>query len=61
MPVLTIAPKPWREPKCLGLRRDKDNITAVQLYFSRPLTDDEMRFLRLVVERASACMPRTPS
>lgn len=43
--------------KCPGVGRDKDNILALQFYFSRPVTDDEMRFLHEVVQRAVACMP----
>lgn len=47
-----------RQPlKCLGVGRDKDCISALQFYFSRPVTDDEMRFLHEVVQRAVACMP----
>jgi|SRR5690606_29747565 len=45
--------------KCPGVGRDKDCISALQFYFSRPVTDDEMRFLHEVVQRAVACMPRT--
>lgn len=44
---------------CPGAGRDKDNINALQFYFSRPVTDDEMRFLHEVVQRAVACMPNT--
>lgn len=48
-----------RQPlKCPGVGRDKDCISALQFYFSRPVTDDEMRFLHEVVQRAVACMPR---
>lgn len=42
---------------CPGIGRDKDNSKAMQFYFSRPVTDDEMRFLHEVVQRAVACMP----
>jgi hypothetical protein len=49
-----------RQPlKCPGVGRDKDCISAMQFYFNRPVTDDEMRFLHEVVQRAVACMPRT--
>ena len=44
--------------KCPGVDRDKDNICALQFYFSRPVSDDEMRFLHDVIERAVACMPK---
>lgn len=43
--------------KCPGVGRDKDCISALQFYFTRPVTDDEMRFLHEVVQRAAACMP----
>ena len=49
---------PERNLKCPGVGRDKDCISALQFYFSRPVTDDEMRFLHEVVQRAVACMPR---
>ena len=44
--------------KCNGVGRDKDCISALQFYFSRRVTDDEMRFLHDVIQRAVACMPR---
>ena len=47
--------------KCPGVGRDKDCISAVQFYFNRPVTDDEMRFLHEVVQRAAVCMPATLS
>lgn len=31
--------------KCPGVGRDKDCISALQFYFTRQVTDDEMRFL----------------
>ena len=43
-----------RQLKCPGVGRDKDCITALQFYFSRPVTDDEMRFLHEVMQRAVA-------
>jgi hypothetical protein len=45
--------------KCPGVGRDKDNISALQFYFSRRVTDDEMRFLHDVMKRAVACLPKT--
>lgn len=45
-----------RPLECLGVDRDKDCITALQFYFSRPVTDDEIRFLHEVIQRAVACM-----
>lgn len=44
--------------KCPGVGRDKDCITAMQFYFSRRVSDDEMRFLHEVMQRSVACMPR---
>jgi len=46
-----------RPLKCSGVGRDKDCISALEFYFSRPVTDDEMRFLKDVMDRAAACMP----
>lgn len=46
-----------RELKCPGVGRDKDCISALQFYFSRRVTDDEMRFLHEVVQRSVALMP----
>ena len=46
--------------RCFGVGRDKDCISALQFYFTRPVTDDEMRFLHEVMQRAVACMPETP-
>jgi len=43
--------------KCPGVGRDKDNLSALQFYFSRRVTDAEMRFLHEVVERAVAMFP----
>ena len=50
-----------RQLKCPGVGRDKDCISALQFYFSRRVTDDEMRFLHEVVQRAAICMPTTLS
>lgn len=52
-----LAGKFERPLKCPGVGRDKDNISALQFYFSRRATDDEMRFLHEVMQRAVACMP----
>lgn len=40
--------------KCPGIGRDKDCISALAFYFNRRVTDDEMRFLHEVVQRAVA-------
>lgn len=45
--------------KCPGVGRDRDCTNALQFYFNRPVTDDEMRFLHEVIERAVACSPET--
>jgi len=47
--------------KCPRVGRDRDNICALQFYFSRPVTDDEMRFLHDVMRRAVACAPKLPA
>lgn len=39
---------------CPGVGRDKDCLTALQFYFSRPVSDDEMRYLHEVMQRAVA-------
>jgi len=44
--------------KCPGVGRDKDCVSALAFYFSRRVTDDEMRFLHEVMQRSVACMPR---
>jgi hypothetical protein len=46
-----------RKLKCPGVGRDKDCVSALQFYFNRPVTDDEMRFLHEVMQRTVACMP----
>lgn len=46
-----------RPLRCPGVGRDKDCISALEFYFSRPVTDAEMRFLHDVMRRAAACMP----
>jgi hypothetical protein len=38
--------------KCPGVGRDKDHDRALAFYFSRPVTDDEMRYLHEVMQRA---------
>ena len=43
--------------KCNGTGRDKDCLSALQFYFNRRVTDDELRFLDEVMKRAAACMP----
>ena len=45
--------------KCPGVGRDKDCISTLRFYFTRRVTDDEMRFLHDVIQRAVACMPQS--
>lgn len=47
--------------KCPGVGRDKDNVAALQFYFNRRVTNDEMRFLHDVMKRAVASAPKKPS
>lgn len=47
--------------KCPGVGRDKECVSALAFYFSRRVTDDEMRFLHDVMQRAAICMPATIS
>lgn len=55
--ALEAKAKARRELRCPGVGRDKDNLCALQFYFSRPVTDDEMRFLHDVMMRAASCVP----
>lgn len=48
------------ELSCPGVGRDKDCLSALQFYFNRRVTDDEMRFLHDVMRRAAACIPASP-
>lgn len=41
-----------------GCGRDADNEQALCFYFTRRVTDEEMRFLHDVIKRAVACMPK---
>jgi len=48
--------------KCSGVGRDKDCVSGLEFYFNRRVTDDEMRFLHEVIERAVAVsLPFDPS
>lgn len=47
--------------KCPGVGRDKDCISALQFYFSRPVSDAEMRWLHEVMQRTVACLPSMTS
>jgi hypothetical protein len=50
--------EPKAQLKCPGVGRDKDCISALQFYFSRRVTDEEMRFLHETMQRAVACLPK---
>lgn len=54
--VRQLRPRP-APLKCPGIGRDKDHDRALAFYFNRPVTDDEMRFLHEVMQRAAECMP----
>lgn len=43
--------------KCPGAGRDAENLHTLVFSFSRRVTDDELRFLHEVMQRAVACMP----
>ncbi len=46
--------------ECPIVGRDKDYDRALAFYFNRPVTDDEMRFLHKVMQRAVSSMPKQP-
>lgn len=58
IPFLRPKPEPLRN---LGVGRDVENERSVCFYFSRRVTDYEMRFLHDVMRRAAACMPEDAS
>ncbi len=41
--------------KCPGVGRDAENEKSLCFYFDRKPTDDEMRYLHEVMQRAVAC------
>lgn len=43
--------------KCPGVGRDAENDRSLCFYFNRKVTDDEMRYLHEVMQRATACSP----
>ena len=45
---------------CPGVWRDAGNLAALSFYFSRRVTNSEMRFLHEVMQRAVALMPFDP-
>jgi len=42
--------------KCKGVGRDKNCISALEFYFDRRVSDDEMRYLHDVIRQAAACI-----
>lgn len=44
--------------KCPGVGRDSENVSALQFYFNRRCSDDEMQFLHEVIQRAVMMLPR---
>jgi hypothetical protein len=50
-PFRSNAPRD-RRIKCLGIGRDKDDGCSLNFFFDRPVSNDEMRFLHEVVQRA---------
>src|SRR6185312_488697 len=46
--------RPSPELRCPGVGRDAENQKALCFYFNRPVSDDEMRFLHEVMQRAVA-------
>ena len=59
-PLKISGTKQTEQLKCPGVGRDKDCISALQFYFSRKVTDDEMRFLHDVMQRTVACVLQKP-
>lgn len=57
--VVNFPRKPQEPLRAPGCGRDAENAKALVFYLSRPATDDEMRFLHEVVQRAVACMPES--
>lgn len=55
-----IGGKSVHEPlKCPGVGRDAENVKSLVFYFNRAVTDDEMRFLHDVMQRAVCSVPLT--
>lgn len=56
--VIPMRPTPSPKLRCPGIGRVGDNSKALIFYFDRAVTDDEMRFLHEVVQRAVAMIDR---
>lgn len=52
--VITLKKEPLR---CPGVCRVEDNDQALMFFFSRPVSDDELRYLHEVMQRATMCNP----
>jgi hypothetical protein len=60
----TVDPHPIKKPategkrplKCPGVGRDAENEQSLCFYFNRKVTDDEMRYLHEVMQRAVAIL-----
>jgi hypothetical protein len=50
--LISDVPQPLR---CQGVSRDVGNERALSFYFSRRPTDDELRLLHQVMQRAALC------
>ncbi|MBX3504374.1 MAG: hypothetical protein KF895_02760 [Parvibaculum sp.] len=44
--------------RCPGIGRDGENPKALVVYLNRKATDDEMRFIHDVLQRAAASAPK---
>lgn len=44
--------------RCPGIGRDGENPKTLVIYLNRPVTDDEMRFLHEVLQRAAPSAPK---
>ena len=52
--ITHLAPRLQRRLKCNGVARDDGNERSLSFYFSRRVTDDELRYLHDVMKRAAA-------
>ncbi len=55
--MLRLVSGSFSKLKCSGVGRDAQHDRSLCFYFNRKPTDDEMRFLHEVVERAAECTP----
>jgi hypothetical protein len=52
--ITHLAPRLRRRLKCNGVARDDGDERSLSFYFSRRVTDDELRYLCDVMKRATA-------